>query len=460
MKRILLFLNLIIFCSCGKEFLEKKQNASLVIPETIAELQSLLDDTDRTINSRSCNELGLIGSDEFYISEQSFNNLPASAKPYEKLGYYWHKSNVYEGTDVRDWDFAYRRILYANTVLEGINKIRPTQSEQNTWDNVKGSALFVRAHAFYQLAQEFCKPYQSATASTERGIPLRLIADITAKSFRSSVQETYAQIVTDLNGAVDLLPETPLVKYRPSKVAAHALLAKAYLLMSDYNAALKHADLSLAINKELIDYNTLNLNASYCFPTNMEKNPEILYISYILNIPIFQTTRARIPLTLYNLYNEIDLGKKACFTKTSDGSYSFKGSYFGGLSPLFTGICTDEIILIKAECLARNNRIAEANTTLNYLLKNRYESAKFIPLTFTDKRDILIEIINQRKKRLILRGIRWEDLRRLNQEPEHAITLRREINSVVYELQPQDLRYTWPFPDKAIEFGGYQQNER
>ncbi len=451
---------LLLTSSCGKDFLDEKRDKNQVVPSAIADFQALLDDASRTMNTNSGNELELIGADEYFISDQAWEGLPANATAYERKGYYWAKDDVYEKQQVRDWNYAYRKILYANTALEGIEEIAPKADETAAWNNVKGSALFFRAFNFYQLAQVFCKPFDASSASADPGIPLRLKPDITAPVTRATVSETYARIIEDLKNAAGLLPELPLVKYRPSKAGVYALLAKTYLVKEDYENAERYADSSLHITNSLIDFNTLNLTVTYPFPTNMQNNPEIIFISYILNIPILQTSRMRINPELYASYDDNDLGKNACFLKNADGYYTFRGSYYGSQVPMFTGLSTDEVLLIKAECAIRNGSISEALSSLNYLLQNRYDRSSFTPVAAANAEELLKEIIDQRRKRLLLRGTRWEDLRRLNKDPRFAQTLVRVLKGVRYELPPGDLRYVWPLPDNVIEISGLEQNPR
>src|SRR5690606_27034162 len=131
-----------------------------------------------------------------------------------------------EGNQVNDWDNGYSRILHANIALEGLQKYTPNERERQALNNAKGSALFLRAYSHYQLAQLFCKPYDSNMAAATLGIPLRLQSDINVKPVRSTVEQTYRSIIDDLTEAADLLPNEPLFNRRPSRPAVFALLAK------------------------------------------------------------------------------------------------------------------------------------------------------------------------------------------------------------------------------------------
>ena len=125
----------------------------------------------------------------------------------------------------------------------------------------------------------------------------------------------------------------------------------------------------------------------------------------------------------------------------------------------FTGLATDEIYLIKAECLARKNQVSEALTVLNTLLENRYKTGEFVPLSAATPTEALNKILLERRKELVWRSLRWTDLKRLNKEGAN-ITLYREINSNHYTLPPNDPKYVFPIPDDEILLSNIDQNNR
>jgi hypothetical protein len=104
-------------------------------------------------------------------------------------------------------------------VLEALTKIG-SGSDTASYNFVKGQALFFRAYAFYQVAQLYCKPYDKTTSSQDPGIPLRSSSDINTKSQRGTVEDTYAQIVRDVQTAANLLPSTSGIASTPNKAAA------------------------------------------------------------------------------------------------------------------------------------------------------------------------------------------------------------------------------------------------
>ncbi|WP_257669182.1 RagB/SusD family nutrient uptake outer membrane protein [Parapedobacter tibetensis] len=455
---ILLLIVVLFLCSCGKEFLNIKRDGSQIIPYTLADYQSILDNVN-VFNFDSGNRLAIIGGDEYFLSDQSYASLTA---PYEKNGYLWGK-DVYEGQSVHDWNIGYHRILLANLVLEGVDGIEPNVDE-GVLNNVKGNALFVRAYNFYQLAQLFCHPYDERSASTDLGIPIRLESDITITTPRSNVEATYEQIIVDFREAADLLPVYSGNLYRPSKVAAYTMLAKAYLHLGDYINGAEAADRALALKNELIDYNDIDVDSDLPFPmlpVSREENKEIIYFSMMSNIPVIQVSRFNADTILLGLYEAEDLRRRAYFYEENDGRVVFKGSYVGG-GPyaFFSGLAVDELYLIAAECHARQGNLQEALEHVNFLRKHRFLTATFEPLANLTKEGILTYIIEERRKELVLRGNCWEDVRRLRRDTMFSRSLKRIIEGETYLLEPGSPKLAWPIPEDEIAINNMLQNER
>jgi hypothetical protein len=443
----LLVLVAISIASC-KKYLDKKADKSFVIPASLQDAQALLDDYS-TLNSMYPS-IGLQGDDDYYLADTYFNTLSIV---YQN-NYTWNKDAI----NKNEWTYMYRIVLSANLVLETVNKIPVTSANFDDWKRIKGSALFYRANAFYHIAQYYAKPYDKSSASQELGIPLRLSSDINETSIRASMERTWQQIIDDFKQAAALLPSSIIPVYHPSKPAAFGSLARVYLAMGDYSRAGDYADSCLQLYSTLIDYNTLNASASNPFT---RWNAEVIFSSICLGTSMLSTNNWRCDSILYRSYSDSDLRKTCFFKNTGTGIYGFKGDYDGTTSSShFNGIATDEMFLIKAECLARNGKATEAMNVLNLFLSKRWKIGTFVPFIAADADQALNLILNERRKELILRSTRWFDLRRLNKDSRFAKTLLRKISGQEYTLPPGDNRYTHYIPLDVIAMTGMPQNER
>lgn len=465
MKKILyITMILLLGTSCKKqnEWLDIKSNKSDIIPATLDDFQALLDNST-VINVNMPNNLTMAGIDNFSVTDVIAQTAGTVG---DRNAYKW-AADIYEGTTADDlaWYYPYRMVEYANIVLDGLEKIDRNTANQRQYDHVKGSALFVRAFACYSLAQGYAKPYHSSTKGLKLGIVLKKRADINEVIERSTVQQTYDQILNDLKTAETLLPEMPQYKTRPSVPAAQLMLAKTYLLMAHYEQAAVYAQKVLAAHTALIDFTTLNAAQTRPFPNYSAGNIEVLYFSTTRGSSLTSLTNMLVSPELYSLYDNDDLRKTLFFATNANGTINFRGTYNGGIS-LFSGLATNEAYLISAEGLVRTGRIDEGMKYLNDLLKTRWKKSSsgqslYVDQIAVNETDALIIILRERRKELPFTCLsRWEDLRRLNYDARFAKTLTRTIAGQTYTLPPNDNRYVLPIPLAEIQRSGIEQNER
>ncbi len=429
-----------------KKFLDEKPDKKIATPQTLDDLEGLLENYS-TLNTRFP-AAAEISADNYYLNDAGWS----SASEFHRTLYIWNKFDEPGG----EWSSPYNNIFYANLLLESINEMNYDISLQQRANQVKGEALFLRAINLLALAQLFAPPYNKNTAATDPGLPLRLNTDYNEISRRASVSQTYEQIITDIKLAVPLLSAQLSKKYRPSRPAAYALLARTFLIMQNYPLSGLYADSCLQLYNNLLDYNSVSPSATIPFP---QFHSEVIYDCRTAPPAVLAQTRAKVDTTLYQSYHLNDCRRTVFFRANSDGSFAFKGNYTGlNTAALFTGIATDEVWLTRAEALARNGNSTDALNDLNTLLQKRWKPGTFTPLAETDPSILLKIILEERRKQLLFRTIRWFDLRRLNLEQEHATILKRTVNGQQYELMPGSPRYTLQIPQRVIQMSGMMQN--
>jgi starch-binding outer membrane protein, SusD/RagB family len=433
--------------SCNK-YLDKKSDNSLVVPNTVDNLQALLDNSEQ-INSNTP-MYGEISSDNYFLLDATYN----SVTELDRAAYRWIP---YDYNFVNDWSGAYQVIYTANLCLERLDAIAKSVQNEARWNNVKGSALFLRSYYFLQLAWTHAKAYEESTAQTDLGIPLRTSSDFNIASNRSTVAETYAKVIDDAMESIGYLPDNPQHVMRPSKTAAYGLLARTYLSMRKYDSAFKYADLALSIKSILLDYsNTSEVQATATTPFQ-PFNKEIIFFSQQTGPWLFNLTGsyALVDTVLYNSYETNDLRKSAYYRPLS-GYQRYKNGYTGS-NLMFTGIATDEMYLTRAECYARAGNKNAALSDLNTLLSKRWATGMFVPVTAASAQDALGIVLTERRKELVKRGLRWMDIKRLNRENAN-IVLKRIVGGQLFTLAPNDPKYALPLPKDIIDQTNLQQN--
>jgi len=455
---ILFLLSTILFCGCSKsDFLDAKPDQSLVVPTSLEDFQAILDndfDMNGVPNGLGVvPELGEIGSDDYYLTADLYQNRLTSL--YRDF-YTWSK-DANSGDNLNDWDRGYHCVFMANIVLDGLAQMKAGSYDLTRWKGIRAAALFYRAHAFYQLAQVFSYPFGMSDRE-QYGIPLRLNADVSEKISRSTMTETYMQITKDLTEAVESLPATSAYKERPSKAACHALLARVYLSMRDYNKALNAANASLAIVDGLLDYNKLSASANYPFQGSGIMDTEVLFKSTFVTrsgitspLSIFI---AKIDSNLYQSYVKEDLRKGVFFRTATPNGFRYKGSFYASTA-FFVGLATDEVYLIKAECLAKLGKTQDAVETIEKLRRNRFSASSDlykVPTSVASDQVALLKFVREERRReLIFRGLRWTDLRRYNMEGE-TLAIHRVLSSETYTLEPNDKRYAFQIPSLIMGY--------
>jgi len=445
-KSVLFLLVALIWTSCSR-LLDEKSDMRLTTPETLEDNQALLDRLTDVLTVFALS--GFASSDEYYITDADYNGLSYEE---DKRLYTWQPDRVaVSRTQGNDWSRTYKVILVANTVLDNIDTYQIANA-----DNVRGQALVLRAIRYLDAAQVWCRAYNVATADQDMGIPLRLTPDMNTLSVRSSLKETYGQIIADLEAAVPLLPVKQVALTRPSKTTALAYLARTYLLMGDYQKALASALQVLQYQNTLLDFNTLNASASYPIPTF---HAEMTVYATIATPGPTSYKIAKVPAEIYSSYEQNDLRKSLYFKINNDQTISFRGTYAGGANGRLAGVAIDEVYLIVAECFARAGQTDEALQYLNNLLVKRWKTGTYTARETTSAAAVLEWVKAERKKELMFRGIRWMDLKRYNRDGAN-IGLSRTVLGKMYTLPANDPRWSIAIPEDIIEMTGMPQNPR
>jgi tetratricopeptide (TPR) repeat protein len=335
------------------------------------------------------------------------------------------------------------------------------ESNSHEWDNIKGSALFFRATSFLKGLWIFSKAYDPETADNEFGIILRLDPGYEQRSKRASLSQCYKKIVDDLLLSSSLLPEHPQHVMRPSKPAAYAMLSRAFLSMRKYDSAYKYSDLCLQLNHELLDYNKEDFS-DLLFPFKPMNKEIIFYENIGVMYYRISPNEVLVDSSLVGTFKDGDLRREAFLLDASalyPGriGYIYRGTYTGEFSTIFTGLTTAEMYLTRAECRARLGKLDGALSDLNFLLQNRFKLDNFSPLMNMDKENLLKAILEERRKELMFRGLRWMDIKRLNMEGRNII-LKRIIMDSEFTLKPNENRYALPLPFDIVEMTGIPQN--
>lgn len=446
LKYRLILLSAIMWMGC-KKFLDEKPNGKLVVPNTVASMQSLLDNHN-LLNQKEV-DVPITTCDDFQMSTSNWLSL----NQYVRNLHVWAPKDAFEPNNGSAWASLYGRIYRANIVLDDIDNVNDRVSNSHEYENVKGQALFLRARSYFDLLQFWSKPYDAQTAVADLGVPLRLDANFNTPSVRGTVAQGYQRILLDFRQAAQLLPNYPIHPIRPSKPAVYAFLARTYLVMQQVDSALYYTNLALQLKNNLMDYNGGEGVVNATNNAFVRFNPEVIFDTYLPYPAALQ--RGDIDPELYAAYHGNDL-RRTMYHRTATAVGIFRGSY-SGYGYLFNGVATDELYLMQAECLARMGDAEEAINTLNVLLVKRFKTGTYLPYVAANAKEALVIVLQERRKEMVFRGWRWMDVRRLNKIGAN-ITMRRNLDGRAYLLTPNSDAYALPIPEDIISITGMPQN--
>jgi len=433
-----------------------------LIPEETSNYRYLLNNT--SVLEKSYGIVDVASDDISFQNDAQTSALGGSDyyRPFTNL-YKWSEKVYFDGDNDYDMNTLYTALSYANIVINEVMKSKNgTEAEKAA---LKGEAEVHRAFIFLTLVNTFGKAYDATTSATDPGIVLFTTPTVSDDIKRTSVQAAYDVILSDLNDAVNagLKPVNTNNNIAfPSRAAAYALLSRAYLYMRNYPLALENAEKSLALQSTLNNLADFEFGA---FPSRKLDKELLLskwngYSSYSYAPQLLSLSNE-----LINSFDTNDL-RYVLFTKPTS---SFNSEYTVGRTYAKEGLTGEsrnagptvpEMMLTKAECLARAGSGDLAMAEINKLRQKRFRAGQFVALTATDSKDALNKVLAERRRELMgSGGFRWFDLKRLNKEPEFARTITHTFAGQTFTLAPNSDRYQMPFAPIYFEYApNLQQN--
>ncbi|RQO74956.1 hypothetical protein DBR43_06140 [Pedobacter sp. KBW06] len=446
MKPYCFLILLALSLSGCKKFLDVTPKGKF-IPKYIKDYEELAANPSFASNSNALLERL---SDNTYLSDA---RILASLTSNTTKAYKWLPELYIETETDGGWDPMYNNIYNANIILQDVEKLEDGTATQR--NEVLGDAHFNRAYAYWSLINIYAKDYEASTAGTDPGVPLLTVPDLEAKPKRATVAAVYELILKDLLLAKDQLPEVAKNVYRNDKTAALALLARVYQSMDNYREATQYARLTLQKKNTLLDFNTLSfkdplkpyggingMSVVYLFPE---------MISY--KVTGFGTilTRSSISPDFLSILGTKDLRYVFNFTKLETNGKPTTEPYPLYLNTeLSFNIGVPEMMLIAAEGEARGGQIAPALSLLNDLRKKRFKPADYADLTAATADEALKLVIDERRRELFGKGLRWFDMRRLDNDSRFKRNYTRGNTAETYQLLAGSKNFVQQIPPKVL----------
>ena len=128
-----------------------------------------------------------------------------------------------------------------------------------------------------------------------------------------------------------------------------------------------------------------------------------------------------------------------------------------------SGISVSEMYLTIAEAALRKSSpdVKTAIEALDAVRSKRYLAETYQPTTITDVKELLDEVIKERRREVSFCTTSFTDKKRWNCDPRTATTMTRTIFGKTYTMEPNDPRYCLPIPPNVMQMNpNLVDNER
>jgi len=351
-------------------------------------------------------------------------------------------TSAFDPTSAAGYSSAYVAVNRANFVISKTSALSNIVIKPASRKQFLGEAYFLRALTYFDLAR------------TYGGVPLITSPTLSATQDlgikRSSVADTYAQVLSDLNAADTLLTET-IVRNRANRFSVYALKARLYLYTGNWDKAEEYATkvISNATGFKLVKpfstFFTTTKSTESVFElsfSSSDKNPIYTYLlsaaeggrlDYIVE-----------PGFAAQIIDPAKGGARKSLVKLlSTGAYEV--AEYGnqdGSSSLYV-LRLAEQYLIRAEARVRKgtpdltNAIADLNA-----IRSRSDVAAFEQTGSTTIDDVVLAIENERRYELAFEGHRFSDIIRTGR----ASAVFGALNPLFTNSE----RWLFPIPYKEI----------
>jgi len=474
----------LVLPSCSSDFMETRPTGStatgdifLTVDNALTALNGIHRAMYRQWEGTQSNG-GLAGLLLFYdYSADDIVELSAS-NGWFRVAYQWTgKSNSSNGDNRYPWHMTYTMVANANMIINNIDMAEGAEADKK---DIKAQALFYRAYFYFLSVQTFGSRYIAGTTNSQLGIPLRLENDL-GPIARSTVEETYAQIFSDIDEAITLFETSGITRQSKShlnRYSAHGLKARVALVTGKWQMAADEAKAARGGSHRLMNATELMSGmASVSNPEWMwgsyQQDDQTLYF-YSFNAYMsfnFNSSNIRgCPKCgndlMYAAISSTDVRKKwwepnPTRQNMSDLQGPLPTTYT--MMPLmnrkfmvpdqassvsdYLYMRLAEMYLIEAEALARAGNLTQAQTVLSSFAITRDPN---YTATATTAAQLADEVMMQRRVELWGEGFRLFDLKRLNQDLDrrgtnHLTTYCRELY-----IPATDPRWQWAIPQSEM----------
>lgn len=392
------------------------------------------------------------------------------------------------------WENGYRVNNLANLFIQGVEEaVEGAVIDEATGSAYIAEARFLRAITYHEMVLHFARPYRDGNGSSP-GLPIVLSANNGPAAVeeneglgRSTVAQTYAQILEDLDFAEANLPDIrdsrTLSVTRATSGAAIAFKTRVKLHMADYAGVIEEGNKIVsnsapfsgggyALEASAFGPFENNTSSESIFSMNMSANDNLNTNSALANMYGSSSLGARGEVAIspiiwnQNFWHPDDLRRSGTFIAAGASGRLFTTKYNdyvnnADFSPILRYA---EVLLNVAEAEARSGNSTRGSELLN-AVRDRNITGSMTSYGMVANTNVLIgRILEERRIEYLGEGQRWKDIHRNAVDPDFstggtpAKMLSADVNGSTYEIGTTDLttnvgaipyadfRFLWPLP--------------
>ena len=342
---------------------------------------------------------------------------------------------------------TYEKITAYNVLISQIGDVEGDAARKG---QLVAEAKTLRAWCHWILVNVFARAYTPERIN-EGGIPYVTDVNFEEVNEKLSLGKVYEKLLEDLSEEnLSLLPDVPENIQRVGKAFGYAVKAKVLLSMQDYAGALQAAETALSFNSNIED------RRGYIGGTPVKTRDaanNLFFAPGSYAAPVWNVISAEwaqlyeqgdILRYLPDLYTDASAtqGIEGCYTWENGTEYVYNSS----------GMRVEDMILVKAECQAREKDIEGAMNTLNDLRRYRVHPDAYQLLEAETETEAMEYIIRAALIEHLFTYTNFFDLKRWNTEDVYKRNITRTVNGVTYTLVPDSPYWVIPFPTDATQY--------
>lgn len=471
MKKIKYIISLLIIASTilisCKKFLEKEPIGIIgknTLFATVEGARSAVNGSYNLMLYYYKNEFGMyadIASDNLIRAEstslmlQQFNFQSSSDDEALAVGHIW--LNIFE------------TLNNTNNILGSLPALTAKFPEEtHNLEAMKGEALVMRALCHFDLSRVYAQSYKFTSNASHLGIPILLKTPSPGEPVtRNTMEQTYSQIIKDLNDALPYLQKyaNHTTQLKISYQAALALLSRVHLYKEDWQQSVNYANmvindtnyqLATATDYKNIFINTPEANAStkvesiFALTNNgLNNGPSNIFSVYsdVSTASYLSSGKIR------SSFESDDIRLTSMFTLATSGKNAGKslttkyglGSVSTVNPPMIQVIRLSEVYLNRAEAKWNLGLYAEAKADLLIIAKRARPT--LTDISYSSPTDLSRQIAEERNRELCFEGHRFFDLARRKEK----LVRGTDCNASVCLLDYPNDKFVLPIPRKETE---------